>query len=166
MEDSLTEKILNIKETGLTAATKFRDQRIRSDAIPFHDPIKRSNVPTFKNNNASKTVKIGSHVANIPVNRNVIGTLLAYSTKTNKVLDWKNALLFPLSPIPLSIASGDGCRRTCAKSKLFQIIKSKGKEPTPSEKSSVSDYILDLMAFVRSQIEIPRTFEMFFLEVD
>ena len=46
------------------------------------------------------------------VNRNILGALNHYSLKTGNV-DFKKALLYSLSPLPLSICKLDGtCRQT------------------------------------------------------
>lgn len=77
-------------------------------------------------------------------------------------MDLERALTYPLSPIPLSIATGDGNRRTTAKSKLLKAIHPEDTDVPLPDMETVSDYIVDLMALVRTQTAIPKTFAEFF----
>ena len=103
----------------------------------FHQPIKRNQLITFKDTSKSVTVKKGNQAVNLNVNRNVIGALLSYSARLNKVIDLENALKYPLSATPLSIALGDGSRRETSKSKLMNVIKSaaSNKPAVPSKET-------------------------------
>ena len=56
------------------------------------------------------------------MSRNILGTLLAYSAKNEWAIDLKNALIYPLGPIPLALAHPDGSRRTTTKSQLMDEI--------------------------------------------
>ena len=90
-------------------------------------------------------------------NRNILAKLLAYSAKTGKVIDFEKALRYPLYPVPLCLAHPDGSRRTTAKSKFKEVIllycnssidlKELG---TRVPKDSVSAYLVDLMALIRT----------------
>ena len=95
----------------------------------------------------------------LKVNRNIIGALLTYSAKSGKVIDLERALMYPLSPIPLSISNGDGTRRVTSKSKLLQCIKPLRNETVLPPKNTITDYIIDLMELIRTLKDIPTTFE-------
>ena len=58
----------------------------------------------------------------VEVNINVIGTLLALSARSERLIDFQKALSHPLCSVPLSLANPDGSRRTTQKSKLSDII--------------------------------------------
>ena len=64
----------------------------------------------------------------IEVNRDILGWLVRLSLSSGKAVDFELALQYPLSPIPLSIATPDGERREIAKSKLMKIITTKNLE--------------------------------------
>ena len=63
----------------------------------------------------------------LQVNRNMI-SVLSYSAKSGRAIDFERALKFPLSAAPLCIANGDGIRRETTKSKLMDLINIKGNE--------------------------------------
>ena len=46
----------------------------------------------------------------LEANSNIISTLLAVSTRMNRVIDFKEALKYPLTSVPLNIAHPDGSR--------------------------------------------------------
>ena len=56
------------------------------------------------------------------VNRDVLGDLLHLAVKSSQVIDFKEVLKYPLSPIPLSLNFPDGIKRSPAKSSLMKII--------------------------------------------
>ena len=99
------------------------------------------------------------------VNRDVLGTLLAISTRANRVVNFEHALRYPMCAVPLSLANADGSRRVTAKSKLIKIIEERCKSPMlhPREslpiKESVAAYIVDFMACIRIITERPETYE-------
>ena len=99
------------------------------------------------------------------VNRDVLGTLLAISTRANRVVNFEHALRYPMCAVPLSLANADGSRRVTAKSKLMKIIEERCKSPKlhPRESlpimESVAAYIVDFMACTRIMTEILETYE-------
>ena len=46
------------------------------------------------------------------MNRNILGTVLAYSAKNERAIDFKNALTYPLGPVPLALAHPSGSRKS------------------------------------------------------
>ena len=56
------------------------------------------------------------------VNRDILGDLLHLTMKIGKVIEFKEALKYPLSLIPLSLNFRDGIKRSPAKSSLMKII--------------------------------------------
>ena len=67
--------------------------------------------------------------------------------------------MYPLSPIQLSISNGDEICHVTAKSKLLQCIKPLRNETVLPPKNTITDYIIDLMALIRTLKDIPTTFE-------
>ena len=58
----------------------------------------------------------------IAVNRNILARLVPYSKLSGKVIDYAEALRYPLSPLPLSIVHPDGTMRTCEKADALKIL--------------------------------------------
>ena len=82
--------------------------------------------------------------------------------KHEKAVDIKKALQYPLSPVPLSIATADESNRGTKKSELLPIIKDKMINENITiipDTNKVSVYILDFMAFLRTMTDIPSTYE-------
>ena len=104
------------------------------------------------------------------MNRNILGTLLAYSEKNERVIDFKNAHTYPLRPIPLALAQSDGSRRTTTKSQLMDdiltycndILKSE-EFYKPQEKATA--YLIDLMALIRTIAGLGSIYEELALKV-
>ena len=58
----------------------------------------------------------------IAVNRNILTRLVPYSKLSGKVVDYAEALRYPLSPLPLSIVHSDGTMRICGKADALKIL--------------------------------------------
>ena len=153
--------LLNIPEYGQQMVAKFKDERLLSYVVKFHEPIRRSKLKLFRdlgkkmiinNNNCSKVVE---------TNRNMLGTLLACTAKYEKPLDFEEVLCYPLALVPLSIANPDGTRLTTKKSNINKIIMEDyddSSKPPPSFKNTAS-FIVDMMAAIRCLAEIPETYD-------
>ena len=73
-------------------------------------------------------------------------------------------MAYPLSPIPLCYAHPDGSWRTTAKSQLMEVVLSDCSASTdPKElfipKASISTYLIDLMAVVRTLSGLYSTYQ-------
>ena len=134
----------------------------------FYDPISRNNIKSFKCTSATQVVKSKDNkTTTVTVNRDIIGSLLSFTMKNEKPIDWESALAYPLSPVPLSICSADGVRRKVVKSKLMEVIfaeqKIKVEDPkNVSIQKAESTLIIDLMAALRSFRPLPETYEELF----
>ena len=85
---------------------------------------------------------------------------MSFSFKFGKPIDFKEALKYPLSAVPLSISHADGIRRKGKKSELANIIlESKTPDNRQPPSNSSSAYVVDMMATVRTLVHIPNTFE-------
>ena len=151
VEASLAEEILSVKQLG----EDFVDKRVRKTTLKIHDPISRNETKLFKS--AEKNVVLHHMYKNkeqvVEVNWDILGKLLAHSAKTQKAIDFKKALTYPLRPILLCFAHLDGTRRTTAKSKLMDEILTYCDEPVdPSSfqvpKDRFAASLVDLMALV------------------
>ena len=76
----------------------------------------------------------------------------------NLPINIDEALKYPLYPVPLSIAHGDGEKRKTTKGDLMKYAFSSTEVPQiPQNKKDV--YILDLAAIFRNTLKVPNTFE-------
>ena len=153
VEASLAKEILSVKQLGEKCYKDFVDNRIRKTMLKIHDSITRNKTKLFKS--AGKNVVLHHKEQVVEVNRDILGKLLAHSAKTQKAIDFKKALTYPLCPIPLCFAHPDGTRRTTAKSKLMDEILTYCNQPVdPSSfqvpKDRFAAYLVDLMALVRT----------------
>ena len=98
-----------------TTETATQEERKVTKSKKFHDPISRNSIKSFKNTSATKVIKRGDKTSTVSVNGDIIGSLLSFSTKHEKLINWDSALTYPLSPVPLSICSADGIRRKVIK---------------------------------------------------
>ena len=92
----------------------------------------------------------------------MVGCLLALSARTGRLIDFKTALEFPLCSVDLNLANPDHSRRCTQKSRLTEILVKNSTLLDTTElpsKSEVVAYLVDLMALVRTQTQIPSTYE-------
>ena len=159
--DDAADIILKSLETGKTLSEDFKRERLYSQHIKFHNPIKRNNYASFSKNKI--TVTKDNKAKTIEVNRNIIGNLLSFTVKTGRVIDFEKALQYPLSSIPLSISHPDGSRRETAKSKLKGIIVgyNMNEEKPENEVGSKDVLIVDMIAQIQTMQSIPCTYEGF-----
>jgi len=145
--------------------SKEFNERLIEGGNDFHSTISRNVISSFKNSGKTGIVKKGAAVTTVTVNRDIVATLLTFSAKYDKPIDWNSALSYPLSPIPLSISTADGARRETSKSKLLDLILNEGEVTLtyPKIESSIisnrSTFIIDLMAALRTMVQIPDTYE-------
>ena len=92
--------------------------------------------------------------------------MLSFSAKNNIPIDWENALSYPLSPIPLCLSTADGKPRKTATSKLQEVVLKEddsmivdNPREVVAESKHNSTYIVDLMAALRSMVQIPENYE-------
>ena len=159
------ERILSLRKVGEESYNDFKRDRLSRKKIKFHHPIKRNELSLFSNTNKSIEIKTSTKTKVVEFNRNIVGTLLAYSARSEKMIDFEKALEYPLCSIPLRLANPDGSPRSTTKSKLFEVITQKCELPLqhPREiqppKDSVGAFVVDFMAIVRTMTEIPDTYE-------
>ena len=155
VESEHAKSIIGVKMRGEDLYGTFVDKRIKSSKQKIHDPRKREKIQLFKNTGKTVVVKSENKKLVFEVNRNILGKLLAFSTKTGRQIDFERALTYPLSPIPLSLANPDGSCRTTAKSRFVEIILSYCNTSTDPKdvcipKEEISAYLVDLMALIRT----------------
>ena len=117
------------------------------DHLEFFDPIKKA--PWHGLNKSDKKVSMSAKgkTKDGVVQRDILGILMAESYKEKALIDIDKALCFPLAPVPLSMATGDGIRRkTATRCMLDDVV------------DNVTCYVLDLVAAITSINRIPDMF--------
>ena len=72
------------------------------ESYKIHHPIARQALSLFKNAGNKVVVKHQNKQKTIEIHKNILAELLAYTVKTGRTIDFRGALTFPLSPLPLS----------------------------------------------------------------
>ena len=133
--------------------------------MKLHDPIKRNKLTLFSTSGKKAQLQSHGKVRVIEANRDVLGKLLATSTKHGRIVDLKKALEYPLTPVPPSLGNADGTRRTTQKSALMDILLENNSRDTmdpesilPAEEHTLA-YVVDLMALIRTFTSYPDTYE-------
>ena len=80
----------------------------------------------MKSHVCSKVIAKGKKTATIKANRDIIRSLLSFSAKNNKPIDWENVLSYPLSRISLCFSTADSNPQKTAKNKLQEVVLKKG----------------------------------------
>ena len=166
VQNDLAEEILQIHSVGNELAKQFAAERMLSDSTKkFHDPLPRNKCKSFKNSTKVLVISKNKKETTVTVNRDILASMVKLSLKSGFPVDFDRALQYPMSPIPLSIATAEGERRSTAKSKLMEIITSYCTNPPkppkmvikiPKEKPSA--LIIDLIAAIRTITDIPSTY--------
>ncbi|CAB3982426.1 Hypothetical predicted protein [Paramuricea clavata] len=124
IEEDISEEIMNYNRIeGEALFETFITVRILKKEILFHDLIKRRNLVLFKASSKKVSLTRSTVVKTVEVNRDILGTFLALTAKTEKVINFENALEYPLCSVPLSLACPDSTPRKTAKSKLLDVLR-------------------------------------------
>lgn len=94
---------------------------IISTSIQFQAVITRNDYETFSKALKIFTIKRNNKVKVIEVNSNIINSLLSFTNKSGKSINFDAALKYPLFPVTLSIANADGRKRKTNKAKLKEV---------------------------------------------
>ncbi len=156
----VAEELLLAEERGIAMFNKFNDRLHANEnqAASLFDPIKRSPWKGFGDAEKKSKVTSNGKSKDLRVQRDVLGLLVTVAFKENEVIDIDKALAYPLAPVPLSLATSDGCIRKTVKSKLFDAALS----TLLSEEAllaNASCYVMDLAASLRSIVKLPDPFE-------
>lgn len=128
----------------------------------FFDPIARAPWSSFQDNTRKTTLQSArGKIKNIAVQRDILGILAAKSSEENMAVNFDKALTYPLAPVPLSLATPDGTRRSTPKSQMMEVIlTSLDSTKTANEIPENAVYIIDLVAYFRTLLNIPDTFRL------
>ena len=130
----------------------------------FFEPITR--VPWKGFCNAEKKAKITAKgkTKDVAVQRDILGLLMAVSSKEGAVVDPDKAFSYALSPVPLALATSDGIRRKTCKSKLMDAALS--SIVTDNVNTDHATYlVIDIIATIRCIAKVPNTFRELALQL-
>ena len=106
VQNELAQSILQVYESGKLKANELKNSRMLFKELKWHPPLKRNAFKTFKNTSKSCIIHSRKFGTSVEVNRNILGSLLTFSLTHDKPIDIAAALKNPLSPVPLSLATG------------------------------------------------------------
>ena len=89
----------------------FEEDRLFSTTIKFDDTIKRQKSTLFSDVSKPKPKKDTNYEV-VKANRNVFGKLLTLSANVQQLIDFKEALSFPLYHVLLSLSYPDRTKRS------------------------------------------------------
>ena len=110
-----------------------------ADPQKFEGVIKKEPLKTFKNETVRNKRSQNKRVASLICTRDLMGRLLILAS--NRDLDLKYVFSFPLTPVPLSMCSGDGLMVKTKKSALLDLLEK--KVPRHTSPRSVDAYVVD-----------------------
>ena len=149
----IPDNVVTLEEDGKRMANEFLEKRVLTNEINFFDRISKN---INKNLIVRKRAPFHQKIATaVEVNRNILGKLLSYSMKTENKIDFKEALKYPLSPVPLSLCHVVGTKRSYKKADIYSVIDYRATIPEPAY-NNVKTYIFNLMLVIRC-VEIFKT---------
>ena len=165
--DQLADEILNTSKLGKEMAMKFAAERLMMNGKKkFYDVLPKTRFAAFKMTAKSTKVKKNKKQRTIEVNRDILSWLVNLSVRSGMVINYEKAMEYPLSPVPLSIATAEGGRCTTSMSKLLDIMNPTLTVSPNSPKLIISIYaaklsalIVDLIAAIRAVTKIQETYK-------
>ena len=169
VETDFADEILETQNKGIKLAGMFATERLTANGSKkFHDTLPRNKIKSFKDMSKTLVVKKNKKEMTVAVNRDILGFLVKLPLSSGQAVDFEKALQYPLSPIPLSLATPDGERRETVKRKLLEIVLNASQSPPKCPKSIIridqlkpSALIIDLIAAIRTMAELPETYYEF-----
>ena len=122
--------------------------------MPF-DPIKKEPLATFNSSSAKAKVKVNGKEKELTFQRDVLGTLVAHSSKHEAGVDLETRPSFPLAPVSIPLSTPGGSIRKTVKSKLYLAAMSDLQVVTTDElppPEKLNTYYLDLAAAIWSLV--------------
>ena len=158
--EPIADGILQQVQKGTDLAEGFKDGRLFSTNIKFHQAIAKNDCKRFNQSKKTCTVKnkTGGQ-ATVEVNRNILGALNSFSLKTGVAVDYKKALGYPLNPCPLSICHADGRKRSNKKSDLKDILLGDATSLSAPEIQNIQRDAVVMMGVINVIKSIPDTYK-------
>ena len=74
--EAVSEDLLNAKERGERAFVDFFQQRLKTDEVEFHAPVKKMKLKTFKDTATSSVTKVRDRVTALKADRDHFARLI------------------------------------------------------------------------------------------
>ena len=119
----------------------------------FFSPNKKGKLSTFTNSAVKAKLKSETKTKELTFQRDILGMLVAFSSKHEAGIDLEKMLCFPLAPVSIPLSTPDGAIRKTVKSKLYEASMAdltivNYDELPPALK--MKTYLLDLTAAIRT----------------
>lgn len=157
---TVAKDLLCYVQKGEEATEQFIEDRLKQRTIPFHDRMKKLKLKTFVTDAVKKTLTTSQKKTfTVKAERNLLGHLLLLSQSHD--INLQELFQYSLSPIPWSIATGDGCLAKTDKSQLMHVLENEliTDKSCNVPESYVS--IVDGNALIRSITGLPSSFGEF-----
>ena len=86
--------LLRAKSVGEKRSSDFIKERIKSDDVPFYDPIKKNNLKTFSSMNVNKSIKVRDKNVIVKADREFFGRMLILQEKRGKFTNFCAHFIF------------------------------------------------------------------------
>ena len=150
--------ILSAELRGTRAKEKFIQERLEKGEN-FFEPIKRMNLKTMEDMGKNVKVKTANNkIVEYRQQGNVAMQLLVRSQSPELQINLADLLKFPLTPVPFSIGTADGCFAKTDKSKGLKYLLEKTDSVNVAPQDSTVLLIEDGNALFHSIKEIPGNF--------
>jgi len=165
LPDDVAAHLLSTQQRGRELYNAFNsrlDTEKNGETTRFFNPISRVPWRSFQDNLKKTTVKSAAgKTKDVTVQRDILGLLAGKSCKENMSVDLDKALKYPLATVPLPLATADGSRRTTPKSKMMEAALTSLNLPnTAYDVPENAVYVIDLIAYLRSLVNVPDTFRL------
>jgi hypothetical protein len=156
LSDDITKSILSLPSVGQELHEEFRKTRLLSTSVSFHHKLTRVKRLSFSDPLSRKqtTKKLKGDET---VSKDILGHLHALSVSESTAIDYQDALQYPLSQIPLSLANSDGTMRKTTKSTFKSIIL--GDSYFSTSANATGTVIIDLIALCHQLVNIPDRYD-------
>jgi hypothetical protein len=112
--------LMRAQSAGEEAHATFKLERLESNVVKFHDPLRKMKLKTFTDMKKSVSCKTNDKNIILRGDKNLFGKIIFLSQKRS--LDMKKVLSHPLGPTPFELANADGSIRKNNKSSLAANI--------------------------------------------
>ena len=153
--DDIANSVLSLPKVGKELYKEFRVSRLLSTSVSFHKALTRVKRPSFSDTLKGKQTK-KKQKGDVTVSKDILGQLHALSIKEGTAIDYREALKYPLSKIPLSLANSDGTMRKTAKPNLKSTFIDDSEFTTSL--NATGTLIVDLVALFHQLVKIPETY--------
>ncbi|CAH1173831.1 unnamed protein product [Phaedon cochleariae] len=152
VQENIERFLLNVEIMGNEQRDNFIKECVE-DENRFEKPIKRNKVLNFTDNMQKKKIPVSGKVVELRMQRDLFGQFLCISLK--KSLDIEKVLIYPLTPVPLSMCHIDGTICKTNKAALLKILEQQ-VEPHIPKQTNVK--VFDGFFMLHLMREIPATY--------